>query len=260
MRRLWEYIKSWFRIRTEAIKDPEVELEQAITAARKRDQELRNQAARVIAHRTRLEQEIEQAAEDSAEAKEMAKQALLKSDSALKSGNADQGAKWTQAAQTLAMRLQAAESNLESLKKQYALSQAQSDQAKNAVQQNALQLQEMSAKRMELLGKLEQAKMQESVNKAMEAMNATVTDSAPSLAEVEDKIQERMAMASAKTELTSSTPEGAMVELKQSVSLTKADATLDALRAELGLVAAPEEPTAASTPATPETEGQSSSS
>ena len=82
MRRLWEYIKSWFRIRTEAIKDPEVELEQAITAARKRDQELRNQAARVIAHRTRLEQEIEQAAEDSAEAKEMAKQALLKSDSA----------------------------------------------------------------------------------------------------------------------------------------------------------------------------------
>ena len=43
---------------------------------------------------------------------------------------------------------------------------------------------ELAAKRMELLGSLEAAKMQESVNKAMESLSATVADDAVSLDKV----------------------------------------------------------------------------
>ena len=50
----WNYIKTWFGKKTEDIKDPEIEIEQAIQEAQKRDQELRNQAAQVIAHRTNV--------------------------------------------------------------------------------------------------------------------------------------------------------------------------------------------------------------
>ena len=77
-RRIWNYIKQWFRGTAERVMDPEVEIEMAITEARKRDQELRNQAAKVIAHRTQLEQKLEQSADSVGETREMAKQALLR--------------------------------------------------------------------------------------------------------------------------------------------------------------------------------------
>jgi phage shock protein A len=54
-KRLWGYIKTLFRVKTEAAMDPEIEIEQAIQEARRRDQELRNQAAKVVAHRVQLE-------------------------------------------------------------------------------------------------------------------------------------------------------------------------------------------------------------
>ena len=82
LKRLWGYIKTLFRVKTEAAMDPEIEIEQAISEARKRDQELRNQAAKVVAHRTQLESKIEKAADDVGESREMAKQALMKAQEA----------------------------------------------------------------------------------------------------------------------------------------------------------------------------------
>ncbi|HSR15218.1 MAG TPA: PspA/IM30 family protein, partial [Gemmatimonadales bacterium] len=64
LKRLWGYFKALFRRKAEDMMDPEIEIEQAITEARKRDQELRNQAAKVVAHRTQLESKIEGAADD----------------------------------------------------------------------------------------------------------------------------------------------------------------------------------------------------
>ena len=63
-KRLWGYIKALFRSKAEGMMDPEIEIKQAIDEARKRDQDLRNQAAKVVAHRTQLESKIERAADD----------------------------------------------------------------------------------------------------------------------------------------------------------------------------------------------------
>ncbi len=235
LKRLWGYIKALFRSKTEAMMDPEIEIEQAITEARQRDQALRNQAAKVVAHRTQLESQIERAAEDAGEARELAKQALLKAQAATTAGDAAGTDKWNRSAQGIAMRLQAAENNLNSLKGQFETAATQAENAKRAVQQNAMRLQELAAKRMELLGSLQQAKMQESVNQAMESLSATFDDEAVSLDKVEDKIESRRAQAMAHAELREATPEGAEMELRETISVAQADAKLDELKKELGI-------------------------
>jgi phage shock protein A len=234
-KRFWGYLKTLFRVKTEAAMDPEIEIEQAIQEARKRDQELRNQAAKVVAHRISLEGKIERAAEDVGEARELAKQSLLRAKDSGEKGDSAGADKWTRAAQGLAMRLQAAENNLGSLKSQYESSIGQADDAKRAVQQNAMRLQELAAKRMEMLSSLQQAKMQESVNNAVDAISSSVSDDSVSLEKVEDKIAQRKSEAMAKAELRESTPEGAEMELREAISMTQADAKLEELKAELGI-------------------------
>lgn len=233
--RLWAYIRSWFKTTAESAMDPEIEIQSAIDEARRRDQDLRNQAAKVIAHKTTLEGQIDRAASDVGEAREMAKQALLRADEAKKTGDQAEVTKWTQAAQSLAMKLQASENNVNSLKEQYEFAVGQAEEAKEAVQTNAMNLEELSAKRMEMLGSLQQAKMQETVNSAVEAMSRGVTDDLPSLDQVETKIEQRKAEAMARAELHEATPEGAEAELRKAINMTEAEAKLDELRAELGL-------------------------
>ena len=234
-KRLWGYIKTLFRVKAEAAMDPEIEIEQAIQEARKRDQELRNQAAKVVAHRTVLESSIGKAADEVGSARELAKQALLKAQDSTNAGDAAGADKWTKAAQSMAMRLTAGENNLNSLKSQFESAVGQADDAKKAVQQNAMRLQELAAKRMELVGSLQQAKMQESVNKAVEAISVSMGDDAVSLERVEEKIEARKAHAMAKAELRESTSEGAEMELREAVSVAQADAKLAELRKELGI-------------------------
>jgi phage shock protein A len=133
------------------------------------------------------------------------------------------------------MKLQAAENNLSGFKGQYSVAVDQAEDAKKAVEQNAMRLQELAAKKMELVGKYQQAKMQEAVNKTVESISTSMETAAPSLDRVEDKITERLAQAQAKAELHEATPEGAESELREAISFTQADAKLDELRKELGL-------------------------
>ncbi|HEY5890735.1 MAG TPA: PspA/IM30 family protein [Acidimicrobiia bacterium] len=235
LKKWWEYIKSWFKSSSDKAMDPEIEIQMAVDRAKKKDQELRNQAAKVIAHKTQLESKIEKAAGDVGEGKEMAKQALLKAEESRAAGDEAGVTKWTQAAQSLAMKLQASENNLSSLKGQFESSIGQAEQAKQAVSANAMKLQELSAKRMELLGSLEQAKMQETVNEAVTSISTAVDDSVPSLDQVEEKIERRKAEAMASAELHEATPEGAESELRREVDMAQADAKLAELKAELGL-------------------------
>ena len=234
-KRIITYVRTWFRGKAESAMNPEIEIEMAIEEARKQDAALRTQAAKVIAHRTKLEQRIEKTADEVAEAREMAKAALMRAEKAKNEGDTDGVVKWTNSASSLAMKLTAVENNLDGLKDQYEMAIDQSNHAKSAVEQNAMRVQELAAKRMELLGAIEQAKMQEAVNDALTSLNATVDRDAPSLSKVEDKINDRLAEAKAKTELRSATPEGAEAELREAVSLSRADDKLAELRAELGL-------------------------
>lgn len=235
LKRLWGYLATLFRTTAESAMNPEIEIEQAINEAKKKDQALRNQAAKVVANRTLLESKLEDAADDVGEAREMAKQALMRAETAKNAGDTDGLEKWTKAAQSLAMKLQAADNNLATLKKQYETAAVQAESAKDAVQANAMKVSELAAKRLELLGSLEAAKMQESVNAAVESMSSVMDADMPSLSKIEDKIEARKAEAMAKAELREATPEGAEDELREAINVAQADATLEELKKELGL-------------------------
>jgi phage shock protein A len=159
----------------------------------------------------------------------------MRAETAKNAGDTDGLEKWTKAAQSLAMKLQAADNNLATLKKQYETAASQAESAKDAVQANAMKVSELAAKRLELLGSLEAAKMQESVNAAVESMSSVMDDDMPSLSNIEEKIESRKAEAMAKAELREATPAGAEDELREAINMTQADATLEELKKELGL-------------------------
>jgi phage shock protein A len=120
--------------------------------------------------------------------------------------------------------------------KQQALQAAQaSDQAKAAVQQNSLSLQQKLAERQKLLSQLDQAKMQEQMNKAMASINETVGDDVPTLNEVREKIEARYAKATAASELEGGSVESSMREIEMATANVEAQSRLSELRAQLGL-------------------------
>jgi len=111
------------------------------------------------------------------------------------------------------------------------------DQAKAAVQQNSVALQRKLAERQKLLSQLDQAKMQEQLNKAMSSLSESVGQDVPTFDEVRDKIEARYAKAKGMAELQETTVETRMLEIEQAATNTEARGRLDQMRAELGIPA-----------------------
>jgi phage shock protein A len=218
--------------------DPGVQLEQAVSEARRQDVELRTQAARVIALRTEIELRLDRADDERATLHALAADALRAADAAAHAGDHDTSAKMTRGARAAAVRLEAADAKVDVLKSQYGAAREQAEQAKLAVDQNALELEQLSAKRLELVAKLEQAKLQEQVNRAVERLRRPLDAGGPSMDDIETRIERRMALASAVAELESASPEGQRRELERSLAELAADRRLSQMRDELGLPAA----------------------
>ena len=83
------------------------------------------------------------------------------------------------------------------------------------MQQNSAALQQKLSERQKLLGQLDQAKMQEQMNKAMSSLSETVGDDVPTLDEVRQKIEARYAKAKGMSELTDTSVESRMLEIEQ---------------------------------------------
>jgi phage shock protein A len=140
----------------------------------------------------------------------------------------------------------------------YAATQA-ADQAKAAVATNGQVLQQKLAEKQKLLTQLEQAKMQEQMNKAMSSLSETVGQDVPTLNEVRDKIETRYAKAKGMSELTESSVETRMVEIEAAANNFEAQARLDEIRSQMGIetaapaveAPAPETATATEPPAEP---------
>ena len=106
------------------------------------------------------------------------------------------------------------------------------------MQQNSLALQQKLAERQKLLSQLDQAKMQEQLNRAMTSLNQTVDSEAPSLEQVRAKIEARYAKALGSSELSGQTVEARMLEVQQAAMGSEARSRLDTMRVELGLPSA----------------------
>jgi phage shock protein A len=235
MKKRWRYFTAKTDSRFEESADPKIQLEQAIADAQDQHRRLVEQAANVVANQKQHELQLNRAMEELEKVNRSTRQALMMAQDASAKGDMERAREYNQTAEAFANRLIATENQVNDLKTLSLQSAQAADQARAAVQQNSLALQQKLAERQKLLSQLDQAKMQEQLNRAMSSLNQTVDSSAPSLDQVRAKIEARYARAIGTSELTGQTVESRMLEVQQAAMGSEAKSRLETMRAELGL-------------------------
>lgn len=235
LRRMGRYMTALFTGKFNELADPKVQLEQAIMEAQDQHRRLKEQAANVIANQKQTEMRLNRAMEQLEKVNSSARQAVLMADEATKAGDTKKAADYTRAAEAFANQLIATEKEVESLKTLSLQSTEAADRAKAAVAQNSSVLQKKLTERQKLLSQLDQAKMQEQMNRAMSSLSETVGQDVPTLEEVRDKIESRYAKALGTSELQADTVESRMLEVEQASMDNEAQARLSQIRSQLGI-------------------------
>ena len=235
LKRWWKYTVARLNGSFNERADPKVQLEQAITEAHEQHKRLTQQAANVIANQKQTEMRLNRVMEDLEKVSANARQAVMMADQATKAGDAAKAAEYTSAAESFANRMISLESEVEDLKALHYQAAEAADQAKLAVQQNSTALQKKLSERQALLGKIDQANMQEEMNAAMAQLSATVGEDVPTLEEVRSKVEARYAKAKGMSELQGSTVEGRMLEVEQAAMNVEAQGRLAEIKAQLGI-------------------------
>jgi phage shock protein A len=230
----WKYLMALFSSKVDEYADPKVQIQQAIEDAQRQHAALSQQAAAVIGNQRQLEMKLNRQLGEVERLQTSAKQAIVLADQARAQNDAEKSAKYEQTAQVFATQLVSAEQQMEDLKSMHDQALQAAEQAKKAVEQNAVRLQQKLAERTKLLSQLDQAKMQEQISsslKSMSELNAPGTT--PTLDEVREKIERRYANALGATELSKNSVEGRMLEVEMSTIDMAGSARLDQLRAQL---------------------------
>src|ERR1700756_5576077 len=210
----WKYVMALFNAKSDEHADPKIQIQQAIEEAQRTHQALTQQAAQVIGNQRQLEMRLNRQLADIEKLQVNVRQAVTLHDQALQAAG----------------------------------------QAKKAVEQNAMMLQQKIAERTKLLSQLEQAKMQEQVSKSLQSMSEMAAPgNTPSLDEVRQKIERRYANAMGAAELAQNSVQGRMLEVQQASVQMAGHSRLEQIRASMRGEALPTGDTAPATPATPAT-------
>jgi phage shock protein A len=239
-RKWWKYLTARASSKFEEGADPKVQLEQAIGEAQEQHRRLKEQAANVIANQKQLEMQLSRSMGELEKSNANARQALMMAADAERKGDAQKASEYNAAAESIATRLIELEKTVSDQKTMVLQATQAADQAKAAVQTNSTQLQHKLAERQKLMSQLDQAKMQEQMNKAMSSLTETVGTDVPTLDEVRAKIEARYAKAKGMAELQGESTESRMLEIEQATVNVEAQGRLAQLRTELGLAPAPE--------------------
>ncbi|HEX9260709.1 MAG TPA: PspA/IM30 family protein, partial [Acidimicrobiales bacterium] len=156
--RFWSYLRTKLTRSFDDRADPEVQLEEAIVAAREQHRRLREQAITVIAHQKETELRLGKAMHQQAEAEAAAKQALVSAQECSAEGDRAGALRHGDDARALAERLVALDADVSVLKESALTAAAASDQAKAALAAGQAVLREQLAEQRRLVGELEQTR------------------------------------------------------------------------------------------------------
>jgi phage shock protein A len=235
LKRRIRYYSARSQQRFEAKADPQVQIEQAIAESQDQHRRLKEQAASVIAQQKQTELQLNRTMNELEKTHRATQQALTMADEATKSGDGTKAASYNATAEALAARLLDLEHSADDLKGLHLQAAQAADQAKAAVQQNAVRLQKQLTERQRLLGQLDQARMQEQINSAMSALGESVGQDVPSFEEVRAKIEARYAKAKGVSELSTDSVESQMLEIEQATMRSEARVRLDEMRQQMAL-------------------------
>ncbi|MCJ7709603.1 MAG: PspA/IM30 family protein, partial [Chloroflexi bacterium] len=252
IRRWWRYLGTKLGMQLDEIADPKVQLEQAIGEAREQHRLLTEQAANVVANQVQLQTRLDRSIEEYGRVTASARQAVVLADQAERAGDASKAASFTQAAEAFVARQIALERDIESLRRSLLDATGASDRAKQAVRTSSMALQKKLADRESLLSRLDQAEMQEQMNAAMLQLTASVDSDSPTLEEVSDKIDRRLAAAQAMTEISGANVDMQMLEIEEAQRQAETDVRLGELRSQMGILVTPVDRLALSAPSSSE--------
>src|SRR3954464_11062027 len=150
----WKYLMALFGAKIDEYADPKVQIQQAIEdaprqhqalgqeAARLQTQALVQQAAAVIGNQRQLEMRLSRQMSEVEKLGGSARQALMLADKSRAEGDEAKAAPYEQTAQVFATQLVAAEQGMEDLKTLHDQSLNAAAQARKAVENNAMMLQQ----------------------------------------------------------------------------------------------------------------------
>ncbi|WP_439660922.1 PspA/IM30 family protein [Lentzea sp. HUAS TT2] len=245
--KFWKYLMASFSSKIDEHADPKVQIQQAIEEAQRQHQALSQQAAAVIGNQRQLEMKLNRQLGDVEKLQASARQALVLADEARAKGDEQKATQFENAAQSFATQLVTAEQGIEDLKTLHDQSLQAAAQAKQAVERNAMMLQQRLAERTKLLSQLEQAKMQEQVSASLNQMSELAAPgNVPSLEEVRDKIEKRYSTALGSAELAQNSVQGRMMEVQASTTQLAGSSRLEQIRASMhgGQATTPQQVTA----------------
>jgi phage shock protein A len=230
----WKYLMAAFSSKVDDYADPKVQIQQAIEEAQRQHQALSQQAAAVIGNQRQLEMKLNRQLGEIEKLQASARQALVMADQARAAGDEATAQKREQAAQAFATQLVTAEQSVEDMKTLHDQAIQAAGQAKQAVERNAMILQQKVAERTKLLSQLEQAKMQEQAAASLRQMSELAAPgTTPSLEEVREKIERRYANALGSAELAQNSVQGHMLEVQASAADMAGASRLEQIRASL---------------------------
>lgn len=229
----WKYLMALFDNKIEEHADPKIQIEQAIQEAQRQHRALSQQAAAVIGNQRQLEMKLNRQLEDIESLQARTKNALTLADNARAQGDNQKAQEYENAAEAFAAQLVTAEQSVEDLKVMHDQALQTAAQARQAVERNAMQLQQKTAERTKLLSQLEQAKMQEKVAETLQSMDSLTNTSGPSLDQVREKIESRYANALGQAELAQNSVQGRMMEVEQASVQLAGHSRLEQIRAQM---------------------------
>jgi phage shock protein A len=230
----WKYLMALFGAKIDEYADPKVQIQQAIEDAQRQHQALVQQAAAVIGNQRQLEMKLNRQLTDVENYQASARQSLVLADRSRAAGDNAKADEYESTAQTFASQLVNAEKSMDDLKTLHDQALGAAAQARKAVENNAMLLQQRLAERTKLLSQLEQAKMQESVARSLESVSSLAAPgNTPSLDEVRDKIERRYANALGRADLASHSVEGRRIEVQKATLDMAGASRLEEIRAKL---------------------------
>jgi phage shock protein A len=229
--RTWHYAVAFLSGTLDSLADPRVQIEQAIEDAKRQHAALSDQAAAVIGNQRELQLKLTRSLNELERLRGSASQAIVMAEDARTKGDTEKAAAHERTARLFAMQLATVESSAADLHELLERAAAAAKAAKGAVEHNAYVLQRQLAERSKLLTELEAAKMQERVADALQRIGtfAPGTD-VPSLQEIRDRIDRRIARASGRYELANDGVEARVLDVEHALADARGDKLLDEIR------------------------------
>src|SRR5688572_13878035 len=141
----WRYLMALFGAKIDEYADPKVQIQQAIEDAQRQHQALVQQAAAVIGNQRQLEMKLSRTMGEVEKLQSSARQALMLADKSRAEGDEAKAVDYENTAQVFATQLVSAEQSMEDLKTLHDQALSAAGQARKAVENNALILQQKLA-------------------------------------------------------------------------------------------------------------------